>query len=173
MGNGVVVAALAAVLFAAVGLARLDAAPAAAASDCASPGQAANFAVLSNGAFNESESSGSSINGRIAAAGDVTLDGVSVNPAAGDSAPTILAGGNFTAGRTTGSGGTVNGGAQYGGTSNVAPNFTVNGGLTHAAPPFSFDTEFVSLKGLSASLADLVQTPGQPSRSIRTRTRSS
>jgi choice-of-anchor A domain-containing protein len=160
VGNGVVVAALAAVLFAAVGLARLDAAPAAAASDCASLGQAANFAVLSNGAFNESESSGSSINGRIAAAGDVTLDGVSVNPAAGDSAPTILAGGDFTAGRATGSGGTVNGGVQYGGTSNVAPNFTVNGGLTHAAPPFSFDTEFVSLKELSASLADLAQTPG-------------
>ena len=157
--NRAVVAALA-VLLAAIGVARLSAGPAAGASDCASFGEAANFAVFSDGAFNASESSGTSITGRIAAAGDVTLDGDSVNPAAGDSAPTIVAGGNFTAGRTTGSGGTVNGGVTYGGASDVAPNFTVNGGLTHAAPPFSFDTEFTSLKLLSASLGDLNQTPG-------------
>ena len=66
-------------------------------SGCASLGQAANFAVFSDGAFNASEPSGTSISGRIAAAGDVTLDGVSVNPAAGDATPTIVAGGNFIA----------------------------------------------------------------------------
>ena len=143
-----------------IGVGRPSAAPAAGASDCASLGQAANFAVFSDGAFNSSQPSGTSITGQIAAAGDVTLDGVSVSPAAGDSAPTIVAAGNFTAGRTTGHGGTVNGGASYGGASDVAPNFTVNGGLTQAAPPFSFDTEFTSLKELSASLGDLAQTPG-------------
>ena len=90
----------------------------------------------------------------------MTLDGVSVNPAAGDSSPTIVAGGNFIAGMTTHAGGTVNGGVQYGGTSSVAQNFTINGGLTHAAPGFSFATEFTSLKTLSASLSGLPQSPG-------------
>ncbi len=103
---------------------------------------------------------GTSISGRIAAAGDVTLDGVFVGPASGDASPTIVAAGNFTAGRTTGAGGTVNGGVTYGATSNVAQNFTVNGGLTNSAPPFSFSTEFTSIKTLSASLADLPQSPG-------------
>ena len=161
VGNRVVVALIAVASATAIAVATpVHAAPARGASDCASLGQAANFAVFSNGAFNASEPSGTSDTGRIAAAGDVTLDGVSINPAAGDATPTIVAGGNFTAGRTTGSGGTVNGGVSYGGTSDVAPNFTVNGGLTHAAPPFSFDTEFTSLKLLSASLGDLAQTPG-------------
>jgi len=145
---------------AAIGTAGLRADPSTAQSGCASLGQAANFAVFSDGAFNASESSGTSITGRIAAAGDVTLDGVSVGPASGDATPTIVAGGNFTGGRTTGAGGTVNGGVTYGGASNVAQNFTVNGGLTMAAPPFSFSTEFTSIKTLSASLAGLQQSPG-------------
>jgi choice-of-anchor A domain-containing protein len=135
-------------------------APAPAASQCASLGAAANFGVFSNGSFNSSGSSGTSITGRIAAAGDVTLDGVFVGPAAGDTTPTIVAGQNFTGGRTTGAGGTVNGGVTYGGTANVAQNFTVNGGVVHAAPPFSFDSEFISLKNLSSSLGDVHQTPG-------------
>jgi choice-of-anchor A domain-containing protein len=130
--------------------------PAAASSGCASLGAAADFGVFSNGAFN---SSGTSINGRIAAAGDVALDAISVNPAAGDATPTIVAGGNFTGGQT-GAGGTVNGGVEYGGTSNVAQNFTVNGGLVQAQPPFSFATQFVSLKNLSTSLGDLPQSGG-------------
>ena len=90
----------------------------------------------------------------------MTLDGVFVGPAAGDATPTVIAGGNFTAGRTTGNGGTLNGGVRYGGTIDVAPNFTVNGTRQHAAPPFSFGDEFQSLELLSASLADLNQTPG-------------
>ncbi len=134
--------------------------PAPAASDCASLGAAANFAVFSGGAFNSSGSSGTSVMGRIAAAGDVTLDGISVRPAAGDATPTIVAGGNFTGGQTTHAGGTVDGGVTYGGTANVAQNFTVNGGLTHAAPPFSFGTEFTSLKTLSSSLGGLSQSSG-------------
>jgi choice-of-anchor A domain-containing protein len=160
-GNRVVAALLAVVLFAAIGVVRLGDAPAAAdTSGCASLGQAANFAVFSDGAFDSSEFSGTSITGRVAAAGDVTLDGDFITPANGDSPPTIVAGGNFTAGMTTHAGGTVNGGVQYGGTSSVGSDFTINGGLTHAAPPFSFDSEFTSLKELSASLANLSQTPG-------------
>ena len=140
----------------AVGAARHGGVPARPA-DCADLGQAGNFAVFSDGDF---MSLGTSISGRIAAAGDVTLDGVSVGPPPGEASPEIVAGGNFTAGRTTGAGGTVNGGVTYGGTADVAQNFTVSGGLTHAAPPFAFDSEFVNLRELSASLADLSQTAG-------------
>ena len=46
------------------------AAPAAEAG-CADLGEAANFSVFSNDAFNASQASGTSITGRIAAAGDV------------------------------------------------------------------------------------------------------
>ena len=134
--------------------------PAAAAAQCASLGAAADFGVFSDGAFNASASSGTSITGRVAAAGDVTLDGVFVGPAAGDATPTIVAGGNFTGGQTTHAGGTVNGGVTYGGTGNVAQNFTVNGGLTKAAPPFTFATEFDSLKAESSSLASQAQSSG-------------
>ena len=41
----------------------------------------------------------------IAAAGDVTLDGISVGPAAGDSTPTVIAGSDFTAGAVPSLGG--------------------------------------------------------------------
>ena len=153
---------LLAACIAGLGLSALPSGSAAgASSDCASFGAAANFAVFSDGAFNSSVSSGTSISGRIAAAGDVTLDGVSVGPASGDASPTILAGGNFTGGMTTHAGGTVNGGVTYFGTANVAQNFTVNGGLVHGTPPppFSFDSEFTSLKTLSTSLGGLTQ-PG-------------
>lgn len=127
-------------------------------ADCASLGQAADFAVFSDGDF--TSISGTTISGRIAAAGNVTLDGINAGPAAGESGPEIIAGGNFTAGRSTGAGGTVNGGVTYGGAADVAPNFTVSGGLTHAAPPFSFDSEFVNLRELSASLAGQSQSAG-------------
>jgi choice-of-anchor A domain-containing protein len=100
--------------------------------------------AFSDGTFNSTQSSGTSITGRIAAASDVTLDGVTVNPAAGDSAPTVIAGGNFVAGNT-GHGGTLNGGVRYAGTIDVAQNFTVNGARTHAPPPFSFVSEFATL----------------------------
>ena len=43
---------------------------------CASLVNAASFVAFSHGAFNSSRSAGTSITGRIAAAGDVTLDGV-------------------------------------------------------------------------------------------------
>lgn len=131
-----------------------------AADDCANLGDAAQFAVFSNGDVNFSASQGTTVTGRIAAAGDVTLDGISVHPAAGDTGPTVVAGGNFTAGKTTGAGGSVNGAVTYGGTANIGQDFTISGGASHAAPAFSFSDEFKSLATLSASLADLTQTPG-------------
>jgi choice-of-anchor A domain-containing protein len=126
---------------------------------CASLGDAANFAVFSDGAFDASDSSGTTITGRIGAAGDVTLDGVTVGPASGDTGPTVIAGGNFTAGQA-GRGGTVNGGVRYGGSASVAANFVVNGGLVHASPPFSFSDSFETLKELSSSWGQLGQTAG-------------
>jgi len=127
---------------------------------CASLGDAAPFAVFSDGTFNATGTSGTSITGRIAAAGDVVLDGVSVNPASGDATPEIVAGGSFIAGQTIGHGGTVNGGVLYGNTLSIASNFTVNGGTTHGSPPFSFSDDFISLSELSSSLASEAQTPG-------------
>ena len=141
----------------ATSLARREAARAGEAG-CADLGNAADFVVFSDGAFNSSQASGTSINGRIAAAGDVTLDGISVSPAAGDSTPTVIAGGDFVAGRTTGHGGTLSGGVRYGGSIDVAPNFTVDGERTHAPPPFSFVSEFGDLTALSKSWATIGQT---------------
>jgi choice-of-anchor A domain-containing protein len=132
----------------------------AAQTECASLGQAASYAVFSNGAFNSSQPSGTSINGRIAAAGNVTLDGVSVNPAAGDPAPTVVAGGDFTAGRTTGNGGSVNGGIRVQGTTDIAPSFFVSGAQEHGPPGFSFGDEFTALRSLSSQLGGLRQTAG-------------
>ena len=127
-------------------------------ADCADLGQAANFAVFSHGDF--TSTSGTSITGRVAAAGSVTLDGVSVSPLPGEPSPLIVAGGNFIAGQTTHAGGTISGAVTYGGTASVAPNFTVTGAVTHTAPPFSFDSELTILRELSASLADESQTAG-------------
>ncbi|HEY4828388.1 MAG TPA: collagen-binding domain-containing protein [Solirubrobacteraceae bacterium] len=126
--------------------------------ECAALGEAAGFAVFSDGDF--TSISGTSIAGRIAAAGDVTLDGINVGPAPGEPSPEIIAGRDFIAGRSTGAGGSVSGGVTYGRTADVAPNFTVSGGVTQAVPPFSFESEFVTLRELSASLADEIQTTG-------------
>ncbi len=90
----------------------------------------------------------------------MTLDGVSVGPIQGQPSPEVVAGRNFTAGQTTHAGGSVIGGVTYGGATSVASNFTVSGELTHMAAPFSFDSKFVDLKELSASLAGLTQTAG-------------
>lgn len=126
---------------------------------CATLGNAASFVVFSDGSFNSSESAGTSITGRIAAAGNITLDGISVNPAAGDASPTAITGADFIAGNT-GHGGTLNGGVRYAGSINVAPNFTVSGGRDHAPPPFSFQSEFDALSDLSGAWANIAQTPG-------------
>jgi choice-of-anchor A domain-containing protein len=48
----------------------------------------------------------------------------------------------------------------FGGTSNVAGNFTVNGGLAPAPPPFSFADQFISLKNESSTLAASAQSAG-------------
>jgi choice-of-anchor A domain-containing protein len=130
------------------------------ASECASFGEAANFAIFSDGEFNASAAPGTSITGRIAAAGNVTLDGVAVGPAAGESSPEVLAGGNFNGGTITGAGGTLNGGLSYGGLIDVAQSFAVNGPIRHEAPSFSFDAEFEALRELSSSLGGLAQTGG-------------
>ena len=161
-----VAVAVMAVLAAVVGIGSSSARPSnARVKSCASLGEAANFVAFTNGEFNASTGGGTSVNGRIAAAHDVTLDGVSVGPASahaksGEAGPTVIAGHDFIAGRTTGHGGTVNGGVQYGNTANVADAFTVNGGLVHADPPFDFGFEFQSLTSLSTAWGMLPQTSG-------------
>ena len=131
---------------------------------CASLGEAANFVAFTNEDFNATTGGGTSINGRIAAARDVTLDGVSVGPAVAhakprEAGPTVIAGRDFIAGQT-GHGGTLNGGVQYGRTATVADVFKVNGGMVHADPPFDFGFEFQSLASLSSAWGMLPQTSG-------------
>ncbi|HEY1716270.1 MAG TPA: collagen-binding domain-containing protein [Solirubrobacteraceae bacterium] len=160
-----VVAALVIALFASGAVwAAVHPASAATRNDCASLGQAAGFVAFSNGDFNASPPGGENITGRIAAADDLTIGGagsggVFVSPAPGDPSPTVIAGHDLSLGQSR-AGGTLNGGARYGHTITVAPNFVVNGGQQQASPGFSFDDEFESLRTLSASLADLDQSAG-------------
>jgi choice-of-anchor A domain-containing protein len=164
--GGVVAVALAAGSVAAATSAPRDAQrpvaqPAQASSSCASLGEAAKYAVFTEGPFNSTQGSGTSITGRIAAGGDVTVDGVRIGPSAGDAEPTIVTGGSFIAGRTIGHGGTLNGGVRYKNDYDVAPNFTVNGPQQHQAPGFSFDDHFADLRYLSSSLGALTMTTDQ------------
>ena len=118
------------------------------------------FAVFSHGAFTAAAGGGTTIVGRIAAAGDVTLDGVFLGPGPADPSPTVVTGGSLIAGRTTGQGGTLNGGVRYADELDIAQNFQVNGDRIHADPPFSFAGEFTSLALLSDTWAARDQTPG-------------
>ncbi len=132
----------------------------AAGAGCANLGHASDFAVFSNGEVNFSEARGTSVVGRIAAAGHVTLDAISVTPAAGDAAPTLITGGDFTGGRTGGSGGSLNGGVRHAGSYSVTQNFTVTGTVEQGQPPFSFDSEFAALEAQSSTWGAIHQTPG-------------
>ena len=102
------------------------AAPRAQAAACESLGAADRFAVFSHGAFTAAAGGGTTIVGRIAAAGDVTLDGVFLGPGPADPSPTVVTGGSLIAGRTTGQGGTLNGGVRYADELDIAQNFQVN-----------------------------------------------
>jgi choice-of-anchor A domain-containing protein len=140
---------------------RSDAAPPTArAAACDSLGAADRFAVFSDGPFTAAAGAGTSITGRIAAKGDVTVDGVSISPGPNDATPTVVTGGSFIGGRTTGQGGTLNGGVRYADALDLAPNFTVNGDRIHDEPPFSFDDEFTNLALISDTWAQREQTAG-------------
>jgi choice-of-anchor A domain-containing protein len=133
--------------------------PVAHAAACEALGAADRFAVFSDGPFTAT-TGGTSITGRIAARGDVTLDGVFIGPGPDDPSPTVVTGGSFIGGRTTGHGGTLNGGVRYADDLDLGAGFQVNGQRTQADPPFSFDDEFTSLALLSDSWAQREQTEG-------------
>src|SRR3954452_23955341 len=80
--------------------------PVARVAACEALGAADGFAVFSGGEFT---AVGTSTTGRIAAAGDVSLDSILVSPRSGDAPPTVVSGGDLNAG--SGGGGTLNGGA--------------------------------------------------------------
>ena len=130
--------------------------PTARVAACDSLGAADDFAVFSDGVLT---ATGTSFIGRIAAAGDISLDAIQVDPGAGDASPTVITGADLSAG-FTGAGGTINGGARYAGTLNQAANFVINGGTTKGAPPFSFADEFRELRLLSDTWAAAAETPG-------------
>ncbi len=78
------------------------------ADSCASIGEAAKFAFFVNGVFNAIEPSGTSIAGRVGAAGSVTMSSISVSPTSGEPSPAVITGGDFVA-----SNGSLNGGVRY------------------------------------------------------------
>src|SRR3954447_21169232 len=134
--------------------------PIARAAACDPLGVAGSFGILAHANVTVPNSGGTSIHGRIAAGGDVTISGgVFVGPATGDATPTVIAGRDFVAGKDTSNGGTVDGGVLYGRKA-VVGAFTVNGGLNQGNPPFDFDDEFRSLALLSDTWAKETQTPG-------------
>ena len=134
--------------------------PVARAAACDSLGAADRFAVFSNGPFTAAAGGGTQIIGRIGAKGDVTVDGVYIAPGPNDLTPTVVTGGSFIGGRTTGQGGTLNGGVRYADALDIAQNFQVNGDRIHDTPPFSFTDEFTNLALLSDTWAEREQTPG-------------
>jgi choice-of-anchor A domain-containing protein len=147
----VLVAVVAAVSAPTAGTAR----PIARAAACDALGEADNYAIFSH--ENVTVPSGISMNGRIAAAGDVTLaSGATIS---GSPSPAVIAGRDFIAGKS-GGGGTVNGGVRYGRNKDVASNFTINGGLNQGASGIDFDEEFNDLALLSDAWAKLTPTPG-------------
>src|SRR3954449_6515118 len=115
--------------------------PAARAASCAALGVADDFVVFSDGAFHGTQGSGTAITGRIAARGNVKLDGVFVGPGAGDKSPTVITGASLTAGETRGDGGTLKGGVRYAATLDVTRNFSIGGarqrGARRSASPTS------------------------------------
>jgi choice-of-anchor A domain-containing protein len=127
------------------------------AAACGSLGAADRFAVFSDGVFTAAGGGGTSITGRVAAAGDVTLDGVSLT---GSPSPAVVTGASFIAGRTTGQGGSLSSGVRYADRFDVAQNFSVAGERTQAEPPFSFAGEFASLALLSDTWAQREETAG-------------
>src|SRR3954447_25611591 len=134
--------------------------PAATAASCAALGVADDFAVFSDGAFHATQGGGTTITGRIAARGNVKLDGVLVGPGVGDKSPTVITGASLTAGETRGDGGTLKGGVRYAATLDVTRNFSISGARQRGAPPFSFADEFQALGLLSDRWSALPQTPG-------------
>src|SRR4051794_27690002 len=134
--------------------------PPATAASCAALGVADDFVVFSDGAFHATQGGGTTITGRIAARGNVSLDGVLVGPGVGDTPPTVITGASLTAGKTRGAGGTLNGGVRYAASLDVARNFTIPGARNRGVPPFSFADEFQALGLLSDRWSELPQTRG-------------
>lgn len=118
--------------------------------NCADLGAADTFSVFAGGNISLN---GTSSQGRIAAAGDISLNAVGINA----SSPAVVAGGSITTGAN---GGSVSGGATYGQNLSQAGTFTFSPAAQKQAPSFSFPQSFVSLGELSAGLAAQAQTAG-------------
>src|SRR4051812_28154640 len=70
--------------------------PAPSTASCAALGVADDFVVFSDGAFHATQGAGTTITGRIAARGNVKLDGASAGPGVGDKSPTVITGASLT-----------------------------------------------------------------------------
>jgi choice-of-anchor A domain-containing protein len=119
--------------------------------ECGSLGEAAAYDVFSDGSY---AADNTQVNGRVAARGDVAVSQIGMGFATSGGYD-VVAGGDIT-----GSGGQVQGDVRYGGALRFDPTFAVVGESSKGEPPFSFDAQFAKLRELSASLAELPDTPG-------------
>jgi choice-of-anchor A domain-containing protein len=120
---------------------------------CAATGIPGEFDVFVAGRYTAT-SGGTQIQGRAAAGGDVTIQGVNVGTALTPDAGRLdlLVGGDLSV--LQGGAGVHNGTVSYGGTLTRAGAIGTLG-ISQAAPPFAFDDQFGALREQSAQWADL------------------
>jgi choice-of-anchor A domain-containing protein len=126
------------------------------AADCAAPGVPGQYDVFVGGTFT-SDTGGATIQGRVAAGGDASVQSITLGtnpPLAPDpSRADLVVGRNLTVG---GGGGTVaQGRVTYGGTLAATGTLSTLGGLHHEQPPFVFPDQMALLRERSAQWADL------------------
>lgn len=120
--------------------------------ECGSLGEAAAYDVFSDGVY---EARSTEVYGRVAARGNVDVSQIGIGSATSGGYD-VVAGGNIK-----GRGGQIHGDARYGGALDFDPTFGLTGGqASKGDPPFSFDEQFAHLRELSATLAELPDTPG-------------
>lgn len=126
------------------------------AADCATPGVPGQYDVFV-GANLTADTGGATIQGRVAAGGDVRVQGITVGtnpPLTPDTnRADLVAGRNLT---VDGGGGSIPyGRGTYGGTLTATGTLNALGGLHQAQPPFDFAAEVATIRERSAQWADL------------------
>ena len=111
---------------------------------CAATGIPGEFDVFVSGPYTATNG-GTQIQGRAAAGGDVTIQGVNVGTALTPDAARLdlIVGGDLSV--LQGGAGVHNGSVSYGGTLTTAGAIGTLG-IRHAAPPFDFDDQFATLR---------------------------
>jgi choice-of-anchor A domain-containing protein len=126
--------------------------------NCAATGIPGEFDIFVSGGYSAT-SGGTQIQGRAAAGGDVTIQGVNVGTALSPDPGRLdlIVGGDLSV--LQGGAGVHNGSVSYGGTLTMAGAIGTLG-IRRATPPFDFDDQFAALREQSARWADLEANGG-------------